>query len=235
MTAPEAAPLDLQGALDAFFARVGASRGDELLLHSSDLAGCDFATYARIHGEPQLPFDQDSRDSFLMGYAVEAYLASAFDCFVTQGYSVVIGGEIQTSDGWSAHPDVRLEKDGATFCVFDVTTTKAKAPDWKRGHALKTADYALRLGAPWFAEIVLTLGFGKVTGYKPHWFRTEDWREAVEVARERVQTIAASPEPPAMEPPTGDEWRCGKPGSGKSYCQSRCPRNAALEREEVPA
>lgn len=228
-------PLDLTATIEKHIVRVGEDRGDSLQLHSSDLSGCDYATYQRIHGEKQLPFDEDSISSFVAGHAFEAWFAEAFDM---PGFTVVRGGEVVT-DGIIGHPDIRFERDGKTLAVIDITSTKAKEPEWKKSHALKTADYALSLGAPHFAELVICLGFGKVTGWRVHWFETVDWAEDVLKARDRLKAMAASDSPPPMEPPAEEDgtpgtWRCGKPGSGKSYCQANCAKNARLTEKNQP-
>jgi len=224
---------DLQAAVEAHVARVGEPRGDERRLHSGDLSECQYALWLRLQGEPQLPFTKDSIDAFVSGHAFEDWFREAFTSIGALGYSIVFGGEVE-HEGFIGHPDVRFELDGKTMVVLDISTTKAANTEWKRSHALKTADYALALGAPHFAELVVSLGFGVVKSWDVHWFDTADWIADVTEARAMVRDTAARTSPPPAEPPPDMEWKCGRPGSGKSYCQAAsCHRNARLESKEV--
>ena len=139
--------------------------------------------------------------------------------------------------------DWTLERDGITIATIDLSTTAARSPEWKYGHALKSAFYAMAVGADHFCEWVFSIGMaGKVTAQQAHWFALSDvvdgssWRDRVEDAITRKLTIDAIAQPipePPIDPINGaqETWRCGKvsskTGVGTSYCSAQCPRNAA--------
>ena len=232
------APFDVSALWSRFEQTMIAPRGDEDRLHGSDLLACDRATWLRLQGEPTLPFDGDSIAQFMMGHAVEAYVTGALDHLAAEGYTITRGREVEYR-GSVGHVDVDLElwpyggDVSEAVAVLDVRTTKAKEPEPKDAHVLKSAFYAVALGAPHFAEWVFCLGFGKIAKSACFWFETEKYRARVEEAIDRLEAVAGG-ELPEAEPPTGMEWLCGKPGSGTSYCRANCWRNARLVQEEVP-
>ncbi|GAC1546133.1 MAG: hypothetical protein NVS2B17_29130 [Candidatus Velthaea sp.] len=215
--------VELDASFAKFAAKIGAPRGDEGVLHGSDLSACDYATWLRINGEYQLPFDDGSRERFLMGHAVEAYIAGAFDGLRERGFVVTHGREIDHL-GIVGHLDFDISQDGRILAVVDVTTTAGKSCEPQDSHKLKTAFYAHALGAPEFCEWVFQLGWGKIVAQQAHWFATAAHVGAVESALERLSHVKVGSEAPAMEPPRGQEWRC------KQYCQAYCPRNGKLAR-----
>lgn len=247
MSAPVALvpPIDLDAVWAAHRADVGADRGDEDRLHFGDLHACDFATWQRINGEPMLANDAGGVDNFLRGHAYEKQVAEALRAYVVtlnadDGSSgarlmyVTHGREIEWL-GIVGHIDFELRAtlSDEVLAIIDCSTTAAKSTDWKYAHALKSAGYAVAVGAPMFAEWVMSIGFGgKVQAVGAHWFVTADWRERVELAAARITALAASPTPPEPEPPFdpvefgAETWRCGRPGSGMSYCRAVCVRNA---------
>jgi hypothetical protein len=219
------APIDLGAAYDRWYSRIGADRGDEGVLHASDVGGCFYATYTRLAGMPQIPKDEDSRAAFLMGFAVEDYVGGALAAFTAQGYVVTKGREI-AHRGLVGHLDYDLEKDGKCVAVIDVRTTKSKFLEVKHDHALKSAFYADHLGAEWFCEWVFSLGFGKVSAQKAFWLRTADYLDEIEPTvrylNEMAQLLNDAEEiVPRQEPPRGETWRCDK-----GYCDAPCFRNA---------
>jgi hypothetical protein len=221
-----ATPFDLDGAFSRFFATIGRDRGDEHVLHASDLGGCLFATYLRLKGEAQMPFDDDSRDAFLMGFAVEDYVGAALAEFIAQGYVVTKGREI-VHEGLVGHLDYDIsDPAGNVLAVIDVRTTKAKALEVKHDHAVKSAFYAKALGAPVFAEWLFSLGFGKVTGNRAVWLTTADYADEIATMIPQLHAIRDGAEP-AVEPPRNETWRCEK------YCSAPCPRNLRYDPEMV--
>ena len=224
-------PIDLETAYERFYQRIGADRNDEHLLHASDLGGCLYATHTRLAGKPQMPFDNDSRDSFLMGFAVEDYVGSALDTFTAQGYVVTKGREVNFC-GIIGHLDYDIsDKDGKCVAVIDVRTTKNKVLEVKHDHALKSAFYAEALGGEVFCEWMFSLGFGKVTGQKQFWLKTRDYRAEMLETIPKLLAIRDG-EVPAMEPPRGETWRCTK-----GYCNAPCQLNARYDHvtEDLPA
>ena len=215
--------------------RVLAPRGDELFPHMGDLHSCDYATWSRLQGEAPLPYDDDTFANFERGHAIEARLFDALKLHFTD-YTVIHGAEIEY-EGILGHLDFQLFDDAdRCVAVIDVSTTAAKSPDWKYGHALKSAGYAIAVGAPVFIEWVFSVGFGgKIVAQKAHVFDTKEWTTNVRVSVARVNALVAAEDAPEMQPPFDplaneyETWRCGKPGSGKSYCQNAsCSRNARL-------
>ena len=63
-----------------------------------------------------------------------------------------------------------------------------------------------------------------------------DFESAIDAALELRHAPAPDPVPPYNPLDRAHEaWRCGRQGTGKSYCRARCPRNAAYDVEsEVP-
>jgi hypothetical protein len=214
------APIDLGAAYDRWYSRIGADRGDEGVLHASDVGGCFYATYTRLAGMPQIPKDEDSRAAFLMGFAVEDYVGGALAAFTAQGYVVTKGREIQHR-GLVGHLDYDIEKDGKSVAVIDVRTTKSKILEVKHDHALKSALYSDALGAEWFCEWVFGLGFGKIVAQKAFWLRTADYLGEVSDNVARLHAITQLGWVPPVEPPRGETWRCAK-----GYCDAPCFRNA---------
>ncbi len=242
MTATLSLGAELRAAWKAHVARVLADRGDEDRLHGSDLHSCDFALWQRLRGVEQLPNDDGSFGNFERGHAYEARAHEALVAhYVARGFSVTRGEEIEY-DGIVGHLDFAIyeaDKD-APCAIVDATMTASKTTEWSYAHALKTAFYAVAKGGVPFAEWVFRIGFGGVIlGSEVHEFRLDDhlaggltWREHVAAAIAEKQLIAASPIEPEARPPIDplddeeESWRCGKPGSGKSYCRARCELNA---------
>ena len=215
------APIDLGAAYDRWYSRIGADRGDEGVLHASDVGGCFYATYTRLAGMPQIPKDEDSRAAFLMGFAVEDYVGGALAAFTAQGYVVTKGREI-AHRGLVGHLDYDLEKDGKCVAVIDVRTTKSKFLEVKHDHALKSAFYADHLGAEWFCEWVFSLGFGKIVAQKAFWLRTADYQAEIDANVMKLHGLTSEhSDAPPIEPPRGETWRCDK-----GYCDAPCIRNA---------
>lgn len=189
----------------------------------------------------RLPFDEDTFANFERGHAIEARLYEALKLHFAE-YVVVHGHEIEY-EGIIGHLDFMLiDAADRHAAVIDVSTTAAKSPDWKYGHALKTAGYAVATEARTFVEWVFCVGFGgKIVAQKAHVFETKEWTANVRVAVARVKALAESEVAPEPEPPFDplakerELWRCGKPGSGKSYCQTVCPRNARLSADSLLA
>ena len=218
--------FDLDGAFTRFYETLGSDRGDEHVLHASDLGGCRFATFQRLRGEAMLPFDDDSRDAFLMGFAVEDYVGAALAEFTTQGYVVTKGREI-VHQGLVGHLDYDIsDAAGNVLAVIDVRTTKAKTLEVKHDHALKSAFYAQALGAPVFAEWLFSLGFGKVTGRRAVWLQTADYATEIAALLPQLHALRDGDVPP-IAPPRDETWRCEK------YCSAPCPRNARYDQELV--
>jgi hypothetical protein len=243
--------IDLAQAWDNHVAVVLADRDDPTELHASDLHSCDFALHQRVHGTPQLPFDDGSFANFERGHAYETRLHDAIVAYaVPLGLSVTHGREV-TYRGVKGNLDWTLERDGKVLATIDLSTTASSTPDWKYGHALKSAFYAVATGADRFCEWVFCFGFGgKIVAQEAHWFNLDDtfrgvtWRErvhnAIDQAFALIDRESTAPEPPYD--PVDDEyetWRCGKvskkTGVGTSYCRARCPLNAAYIAAEIPA
>lgn len=230
MSAPIEPPFDGQALWSRFFASHGEPRGDEGVLHLSDLAGCDYATYLRMRGDEQLPPDADTVGAWFLGHAVEGYLTEMLAPLVADGWSVRRWSADDDAtvewNGMVGHPDFVLEKGNARV-YLDPTTTKARTTEMRDSHAIKTAANALALEAQWGAEIVVRLAFGKVVEAQWHWVDPEDYRERIEARTAALHAIEAG-EVPAMAPPDGEEWRC------KKYCDAAtCPLNGRVEREIV--
>lgn len=248
------APIDLSAVWEAHKAAVLAPRDDGTVLHASDLHACAYALHARLSGVPSLPFDDGSFANFERGHQVEQRLYAPLMRYACKK-GVVTRGEEIVHEGIVGNLDFVLydgfQDEAKPVAVIDLSTTASKSPDWKYGHALKTAFYAVAKGCDTFCEWVFCFGFGGlVTAQKAHWFSLDDkvpvpnnpgltWREAVAASIKRAKEVGAMAqlENPPIDPLTGEleAWRCGKPGSGKSYCQARCPRNAAYtpEPEEI--
>jgi hypothetical protein len=235
------APIDLNAVWEAHKAAVLAPRDDGTVLHSSDLHSCAYALHNRLTGVPSLPFDDGTFANFERGHAVEGrieptLLAYAYD----HGFTLSRGEEV-SHEGIVGNLDFVLYDVLKPVAIIDLSTTAKKTPDWQYGHALKSAFYAVAKGCDVFCEWVICFGFGgTITAQQAHWFSLDDeatpgrtWRQAVAEAIIEKKMIAGMLEPPYAQPPTNpldgqpEAWRCGKAGSGKSYCQAQCPRNAA--------
>jgi hypothetical protein len=220
--------LDLDGSL---FAEIleGEKRDDGDVLHASDLISCDYATKLRIDGHEELPFDQETLARFLTGHAIEQYVAKFIPAWaMRRGYFVTPNVECEYR-GIKGHIDFLLNtRERASYVVVDVTTGAGPA-EAKYSHKLKSAFYAVATGAAWFVEWPFQIAYGgTVKAQKAHWFRTADYVHEVDEAIERLLLV-----PKIMPPREPHEKlgynKCGKPGSGKSYCQARCALNAAYD------
>ncbi len=223
------APFNGDWLVRDFLWSFGEPRGDELELHASDVSGCRYATALRIGGSPTMPRDEASKGVFALGHAVEALLTDAFAPLRADGWTVTRGREVNYR-GIVGHIDYDLEREGMKI-VVDVTTTKAKTTDYKMTHALKSAVYALAIGAPMFAEVVCRLGFGTLADAQWHWFSTADYAPRIEAAIDELLALRAAGakgELPVCEPPPGEQWRC------RAYCDALCPRNDRLALAEIP-
>ena len=244
MTQAHNPPINLTDVWQTHKASVLAPRDDGKSLHASDIHSCDYALYQRLRGAPQLPLDDGSFANFERGHAVEARIAETLDAYVRNhhpGHTITHGEQV-THEGIVGHLDFVLrDEKNVPVAVIDVTTTASKLTDWKYGHAIKSAFYAVALGCEAFCEWVFCFGFGGiVTAQQAHWFSISDqspttgasWRDlvyaSISMKRTLLHTTVAPKAEPPLDPFEGPEnWRCGKPGSGKSYCQCKCPRNAA--------
>lgn len=216
-------------------------------LSASDLHSCDYALYERLRGSTPIPRTMATFSAFERGHAYEERVWMALSEFVAaQGpeYPYAVSRAPQTFlDGISGHPDFLLtdKASGEVVACIDPTTTASKFADWKYGHALKSASYAMALGCDTFCELVICIGFGgNILQQKPHWFHLDDvpeldaraarltWRQRVERAmtiKKGVAALEAAPEPiPPIDPMDGslETWRCDK------YCDTVCPRNKKL-------
>ncbi len=240
------AAIDLTSALYEAWtdhvAVVVGPRGDEDRIHGGDLHGCDFALWQRLRGVAELDPDDGAFTMWERGHAYEARVHEALVAYyVKRGYAVTRGEEVEY-EGVVGHIDFAIyDHDSDTpVAIVDCTTTAGKTTDWGYGHALKSAFYAVAKGAPEFFEWVIRIGFGgTIAGYEIHRFRLDDvasdgvsWRERVALAIAQKKAVAALTSPPDAAPPVDpkdfeqETWRCGKPGSGKSYCRARCDYNA---------
>jgi len=225
-------PISLEAAWQSHRDRVLGPRGDEHRLHMSDLHACDYATWQRIAGIPPLPFDDGAFAMFERGLAIESRLLDALTQKFSPEYEVRFGLECEIN-GVIGHIDFALYKNGEPFAVIDATTTAAKTPEIKYGHALKSAAYALAIGAPFFAEWVFCYGFGgTIVAQEEYWFVTEPFTKPVMDRIHFLNSLSVFSDEPKQKPPidpaTGEPeyWRCGK--NGKSYCNAICPRNAKV-------
>jgi hypothetical protein len=216
-------------------------------LSASDLHSCDFALHQRLAGEPTIPRTMGTFSAFERGHAYEERVWMALSDFVTaQGseYPYAVSRAPQTFlDGISGHPDFLLtdKASGEVVACIDPTTTASKFADWKYGHALKSASYAMALGCEVFCELVICIGFGgNILQQKAHWFHLDDvpdlndgpgkrsWRDRVDIAAERIRRVAAATEAPEPAPPIDPQdgnrevWRC------KAYCDAVCNLNQKL-------
>ncbi len=251
-----APPIDLDAAFEAHVASVLADRDAPEELHASDLHACAFALHQRVHGKPRLPFDADTFAMFERGHAYESRVDEAIGARAEIDGLHVTHGEVVKHEGIVGNVDWVLYDRGLeppyhprALAVIDLSTTAGKTADWKYGHALKSAFYAVAVGAPRFCEYVLRIGFGGVIKeQRAHWFDLDEefdgetWRYRVDFAILRAKGIAGSDDAPFTVPPYDpidrelEAWRCGKPGSGKSYCQcATCPMNAGLPAAERAA
>lgn len=239
-------PIDLTKVWEAHIESVLSPRDDGTILHASDLHSCAYALHQRLSGVAQLPFGEGTFAAFERGHQVEARLHETLVDYAEPFGLFVLRGETVEYEGIVGNLDFVLydegNRPGEALAIIDLSTTAAKTPDWKYGHALKSAFYAVAKGCDTFCEWVFCFGFGGlVMAQKAHWFSLDEpvpgmvstWRESVAAAiglMDRVAGASVSPPPePPVDPLSGEleTWRCGKPGSGKSYCQARCPRNAA--------
>ncbi len=258
------APIDLTAVAEEHRARVLADRDDPAELHASDLQSCDTALWQRTHDREQLPLDDDSFANFERGHAYETRLFEALEAYADANSFVVHRGQKVEYHGIIGNVDFMLyDGTGKLLAVIDPTTTASNKTDWKYGHALKSAFYAVATGAPMFCEWVTCIGFaGKIVAQEAHWFSLDDeappledgtvqtWRERVESAITHIKLMADARGPsddepgPPFDPVKGEleTWRCGKvvnhrdgTQSGFSYCRAKCPKNAAYVMSEIPA
>ena len=230
-------PVDLTAAYE--LVRKGKVRDDRELLHASDLTACHRATWLRLRGAPELPMPDSSLDKFVIGHAIEQYIASflseqaaTVNLILTHGRRIVAKADREIV----GHIDFDLtDLDGHILAVIDATTTSWKSAEAKWSHKLKTAFYARSVGAPHFAEWIFVLGHGGViTEARAFWFKTADFAdELVQLETELLDVAASRVMPPAIPPDNLGYNPCGKPGSGKSYCQAYCEKNAALTIEDI--
>jgi hypothetical protein len=243
--------LDLDAAWDAHVAVVLADRDAPEELHASDLWQCPLALQKRVQGEPQLPHDDGSFANFERGLAYETRLDAAIRAYAEPlGFEVTHGGKCEYR-GIVGNLDWTLARNGKIEAIVDLSTTAFSKPDWKYGHALKSAFYAIASGCETFCEWVFCIGHGgKIVAQQPFWFNVNNefnsftWRDLVEDAITAAKADSEFSEPwpaiPPTDPRTGEleTWRCGKVGKngvGTSYCRARCSRNAAYTPEEIPA
>ena len=230
-------PVDLTAAYE--LVRKGKVRDDRELLHASDLTACHRATWLRLRGAPELPMPDSSLDRFVIGHAIEQYIASflseqasTVNLVLTHGRRIVSG----TDRPIVGHIDFDLtDIDGHILAVIDATTTSFRVAEPKWGHVMKSAWYSRVVGAPYFAEWIFVLGHGGViTEARAFWYNTADFLEELTQLETELRDVAASRVMPPAEPPQNLGYNpCGKPGSGKSYCQSFCEKNAALTVEDI--
>lgn len=246
MTQP---PVDLSKAWTHHVGVVLEDR-DPHRISASDLHTCDYAFWTRYNGELQLPYGNDSFSAFERGHAYETRCYDAVRGWLIAaegGWTVERGGLVE-EEGIEGHPDLLVRDHvGDLVAVIDPTTTASKFTEWKYGHALKSAFYAMALGTDTFCEWVFSIGFGgNILAQEAHWFTLDDvpfestgltWRDLVELSSAHIKAVSSlseAPEPPIppVDPQTGEQeaWRCGKPGSGKSYCRAVCPRNAQYQK-----
>lgn len=218
-------------------------------LSASDLHSCDFALYERLRGAPQIPRNMATFSNFERGHAYEHRIYAALERFILAGdvphtHSVVRSPQ-SFLDGISGHPDFSVIDNvtGEVIAVIDPTTTASKFSDWKYGHALKSASYAMALGCETFCEWVFCIGFGgNILQQQAHWFNLNEipfpapglpqsgktWRELVTIMVARKKVVAALTEAPDTMPPLDpldnerEKWRCDK------YCDTVCPNNKKL-------
>lgn len=245
-------PIDLAKAWTHHVGEVLADR-DPHRISGSDLHGCDYAFWTRYNGEVQLPYDGSSFSAFERGHAYETRCFDAVHAYLLSRSPVNLNVTRWEStplvhDGIEGHPDLLLrDADGTIIATIDPTTTASKFTEWKYGHALKSAFYAMALGCDTFCEWVFSIGFGgNILAQEAHWFSLGDipfastgltWRDLVELSSAHVKAVsslsdAPNPPMPPIDPTDGTQeaWRCGKPGSGKSYCRALCPRNAQYQK-----
>jgi len=180
-----------------------------------------------------------SLDKFVIGHAIEQYIASflseqasTVNLVLTHGRRIVSGMDRPIV----GHIDFDLtDLDGHILAVIDATTTSWKSAEAKWQHLVKTSFYARTVGAPYFAEWIFVLGHGGViVEARAFWFNTGDFAEELTQLETELRDVAASRVmPPAIPPEKLAYNPCGKPGSGKSYCQAYCERNAALTVEDI--
>lgn len=244
--------IDLDAVWDHHVSRVlGDSEEDgrnPRKLSASDLHSCDFALYERLRGEPQIPRTMGTFSAFERGHAYENRVWLALSEFIAaQGpeYPYAVSRAPQTFlDGISGHPDFLLmdKSSGEVVACIDPTTTASKFADWKYGHVLKSASYAMALGCETFCELVICIGFGgNILQQKAHWFHLDDpatglqapwstktWRQLVEASKAHKKSVAALTAAPEVIPPidpldgSREAWRCDK------YCDTRCDLNKRL-------
>jgi hypothetical protein len=232
-------------------ARVVADRDDGRDLHSSDLHSCAYALQQRLQGVPQLPNDDGSFANFERGHAFEDRMETWLRAYALRQGLLLTRGEQVTHAGIVGNLDFVLyasdAHDRKALAIIDCSTTAGKTTDWSYGHTLKSAFYAVAKGCDAFAEFVVRIGFGgAVLDVGEHWFLLSEefegvsWAERVRAAIEDAHAVAAcgqlAPQPP-WDPVDQEfeEWRCGREGSGKSYCRARCPRNQRLSAAERAA
>ena len=230
-------PVDLTAAYE--LVRKGKVRDDRELLHASDLTACHRATWLRLRGAPELPMPDSSLDKFVIGHAIEQYIASflseqaaTVNLILTHGRRIVAKADREIV----GHIDFDLtDLDGHILAVIDATTTSYNSGEAKWSHKLKTAFYARTVGAPHFCEWIFVLGYGGViTEARAFWFKTNDFaEEVVQLETELLDVAASRVMPPAIPPDNLGYNPCGKPGSGKSFCQAYCEKNAALTIEDI--
>lgn len=246
-------PIDLDAAWEHHVARVLSDSEEDgrnpRKLSASDLHSCDYALYQRLSGEPTIPRNMATFSAFERGHAYEERIWLALSEYVAaQGpeYPYAVSRAPQTFlEGISGHPDFLLtdKETGAVVACIDPTTTASKFADWKYGHALKSASYAMAFGCEVFCELVICIGFGgNILQRKAHWFSLDErpanaqapwsgktWRQLVTASVAHKKSIAALTEPPMAQPPidpldgTREVWRC------KAYCDTICDYNQKLK------
>lgn len=221
-------PVELNPCWDAYLAKIGEQRGDEHLLHASDLGGCDFATAQRLAGKPQLPHDAETLERFRRGHSFER---EALDSLFALGDDYNVSWGEEEIEPLVCHIDFTIysRASGRAIAVVDVSTTASKDVSPSYGHTIKTAYYAMQREAPFVGEWVFSIGYGGlVKAREEHWYNTTDWETSVNERLGMLARIKSGFEPLPV-PPTGEEWRC------RGYCDALCYRNERLPEKQRAA
>lgn len=234
------APIDLTAVWQRHVERVLSDEGpgrDPRRLSGSDLHSCDYDLYERLRGAQRVPRTMSTFSAFERGHAYERRVFEALaETLPTEALQAYNPEFIVEHDGIPGHPDFRVELPDGARVVIDCTTTASKFTEWKYGHALKSAFYAVALKYDYFCEWVFSIGFGgNILAQEAHWFSLDEeyqgrtWRSRVERAIAHKKAIASLTEAPPTIPPIDpadgkpEEWRC------KSYCDCICPLNQKLK------
>jgi hypothetical protein len=227
--------VEIARALDAFARDLNPPRGDENLLHVSDLAGCDLATWQRWHGNAADVHDPDTLRKFFLGFAVEDHVLTGIgrETPIDLGVRVAlwldfegIVGKLVPEDYVPGPREFIGHPDGVTAdAVLEVKSTEfftQRVPPFARivpqteddlahHYRIQASAYALALGKPRAIVIVLCRASGIVTSI------AFDPQRYVDEIEGRMRALldaraAATPPHPTLHASTlnkkGESWLC---------------------------